>query len=95
MTIGLICLIRSIKSDALPQKRALSKYIAEERYTDWPVSIANYQRSIGLLSLLFRNPMQVNDQMALRLTMLAPGLSSVLAQVTPCISNQLSTIRQS
>ncbi len=80
----------TLKSD-IYREAAHSKYIAEERYTDWPVSIANYQRSIGLLSLLFRNPMQVKDQMALRFTLLAPGLPSVLAQVAPCISNQLSS----
>jgi len=78
-----------IKSDVY-REAARSKYLAEERYTDWPISIANYQRAIGLLSLGFRKPMATNDQMALRLTLLAPGLPSVLAQVTPTVSNQLS-----
>ncbi|MFT3882031.1 MAG: hypothetical protein QM703_20545 [Gemmatales bacterium] len=78
-----------IKTDVY-REAARCKYLAEERYTDWPVSIANYQKAIGLLSLGFRKPMSTSDQMALRCTLLAPGISSVLAQVTPAVSNQLS-----
>jgi hypothetical protein len=78
-----------IKTD-IYREAARSKYIAEERYTDWPVAIANYQRAIGLLSLGFRKPMTGPDQMALRLSLLLPGISTRLAQVTPTVSPQLS-----
>lgn len=77
------------KSDTY-REASLSRYFAEQNYTDWPVSVMHYQRAIGLLSLLFRNHMKVEDEIALRCSMLAPGISTTLAQVTPATSFTLS-----
>lgn len=67
-----------------------SRYIAERRYTDWPVARAHYERTISLMSLLIRKPLTNQEEMGLRLTLLSPTISSMLAQVAPPLSNQLS-----
>jgi len=72
------------------REAALSRYFAEQNFTDWPISVSYYQRAIGLLSLLFREQMTVQNEIALRCSMLAPGISTTFAQVTPATSFALS-----
>jgi hypothetical protein len=66
------------------------KYLASRRPTDWSVAIDNYQRAIGLMSLLIRKPVNQREELALRLTLLTPGAGTLLSQITPPISVQLS-----
>lgn len=66
------------------------KYLASRRPTDWSVAIDNYQRAIGLMSLLVRKPINQREELALRLSLLTPSAGALLAQITPPISVQLA-----
>jgi hypothetical protein len=54
------------------------------------VAIDNYQRAIGLMTLLIRKPMQNGEQVALRLSLLTPNAGTLLAQIAPPVSVQLT-----
>lgn len=73
------------KSDIF-REAAKARYLAEQHYTDWPVAIAYYQRAIGLLTLMIKKPLPMNEEMALRLSLLTPNAGTVLAQVAPAVS---------
>ncbi|HMO35844.1 MAG TPA: hypothetical protein PKA06_07375, partial [Gemmatales bacterium] len=57
------------------------RYIAEHRYTDWPVSLENYQKAFGLFEILLKQPLAVPETLSLRLAALMPG--TILAQIHP------------
>lgn len=67
-----------------------SRYLAETRYTDWPVSIEHYQRAIGLLQYYIKSQAEPPDQLALRLCLLAPDISGTFIQLTPALTNNLT-----
>lgn len=67
-----------------------SRYLGELRYTDWPVSIHHYQRAVGLMQYYLKNKMEANDEMALRLSLLAPGIGGTFAQLAPALTNNLT-----
>lgn len=62
------------------------RYLAENRYTDWPVSINNYQKSFGLYELMLKQPLTLPEQLGLRLSLLAPSAGTLLSQLHPCTS---------
>jgi hypothetical protein len=66
-----------------------SKYLASRRPTDWPVAIEHYQRAIALYTLVMRKPMNHQEQLGLRLSLLTPGTGPLLAQIAPPVSIQL------
>jgi hypothetical protein len=65
-------------------------YKAEQRRTDWPTASDHYERALGLISLLYRKPMKPEEQLSLRLTLLTPGAGTLLGQVAPTLSLELT-----
>lgn len=68
-----------------------SRYLADEHYTDWPVSVKQYQKSISLMLLLLKAPLPPEQELGLRLSLLAPNIGTTLAQLTPTIGSQPSS----
>jgi len=79
-----------VSATEVHQEAERSKYIARRRTTDWPVAREQYERAIALYCLLIRQPLPPEQELSLRLTMLAPGVSSLLAQITPSVSARLT-----
>jgi hypothetical protein len=80
--LGLMELAKSEKFRAAYKHR----YLAEHRYTDWPISLENYQKSFLLYEVMMKEPLSSTDKMSLALSALAPG--NVLAVYHPGTSNQ-------
>jgi hypothetical protein len=65
------------------------RYLAEHRYTDWPVSMNNYQKAFGLYEIMLKQQLSQPEMMSLHLSVLAPG--TVLSQLHPGTSSTPTT----
>lgn len=68
-----------------------SKYIAEIRYSDWPVSINHYNRCIGDLQEVLHEQMSMPSQISLRTSLLLPNYGTLFQQFIPTMSDTLTT----
>lgn len=67
-----------------------SKYLAEMRYSDWPISVYHYQRCIGLLQTVLKMRLDQPQEIAMRLSLLNPSLGTIVQQVMPPIDTRVS-----